>query len=183
MNAGPKDMRMYYHSYDESKQKFVVGLATSPDGFKWKKEGPIFEGGAPGSNDFDARGAAARCVVQDLDSLKYFMFYEGVAGDGSRSIGVAVSDDGRKNWRRQPEPVLSESSDPDAWDTGSVGTPWAVSMARGKWRLYYSGRTGAAAGPWEGIGLALSEDGDSFDGAPGKFKRRSASKADAAASS
>lgn len=37
-------MRMYYHSYDRSSQRFRVGLATSPDGFRWQKEGrPIFE--------------------------------------------------------------------------------------------------------------------------------------------
>lgn len=178
VNAGPKDMRMYYHSYDEQKGKFVVGVATSPDGFKWTKVGPVFDGGAPGSNDFDARGAAARCVVRDLDSLKYFMFYEAVAADGSRSIGLAVSDDGLRNWRRSPEPVLSASTgDSEAWDSGAVGTPWAVSMAKGRWRLYYAGRKELSAGAWEGIGLALSEDGaTTSDGAPIKFKRRSSSK-------
>ena len=41
--AGPRDMRMYYHSFDRTRQRFVVGLATSPDGFKWTKVGPIFE--------------------------------------------------------------------------------------------------------------------------------------------
>lgn len=53
--AGPRDMRMYYHSYDRSVGRFRVGLATSPDGFRWTKQGPIFEvrgvggvGGVPG---------------------------------------------------------------------------------------------------------------------------------------
>ena len=32
--AGPGDMRMYYQSYDPRKQRFVVGWASSPDGFK-----------------------------------------------------------------------------------------------------------------------------------------------------
>ncbi len=41
--AGPRDMRMYYHSYDRSAGRFRVGLATSPDGFRWTKQGPIFE--------------------------------------------------------------------------------------------------------------------------------------------
>jgi hypothetical protein len=177
VNSGTKDMRMYYHSYDEMKKKYVVGLATSPDGFKWNKRGPIFFGGSPGSNDFDAKGAATRCVVRDIDTKKYFMFYEGIAEDGRRSIGVAISDDGLQNWKRQPEPVLTSRNDDQEengesrWDSGSVGTPCAVSMAKGKWRLYYSGRRTATSGPWEGIGLALSED----DGQPGqlKFKRRS----------
>jgi hypothetical protein len=32
--AGPNDMRMYYHSFDARRQKYVVGLAVSPDGFR-----------------------------------------------------------------------------------------------------------------------------------------------------
>ena len=28
------------------------------------------------------------------------MFYEGIAADGSRSIGLAVSKDGVKNWKQ-----------------------------------------------------------------------------------
>ena len=32
--AGPQDMRMYYHSFDPRQQRFVVGWASSPDGFK-----------------------------------------------------------------------------------------------------------------------------------------------------
>jgi hypothetical protein len=179
VNSGTKDMRMYYHSYDKSKNKYVVGLATSPDGFKWTKKGPIFDGGSPGSNDFDAKGAGTRCVVRDIDTKKYYMFYEGIAEDGRRSIGVAISDDGVKNWQRQPEPVLTTSSSgsgeeeegsSEYWDSGSVGTPCAVSMAKGTWRLYYSGRKTVSSGPWEGVGLALSEDGS---GGLLKFKRRS----------
>jgi hypothetical protein len=169
--AGPRDMRMYYHSYDVTRGKYVVGLATSADGFKWKKQGPVFEGGAS-PTDFDARGAASRCVVRDLDSKRYFMFYEAVAEDNTRSIGVAVSEDGIYGWKRHSEPVLRPSDDPTAWDVGSIGTPWAVSMAQGRWRLYYAGRNGAT-GAWNGIGLALSNaDGPILDGAPLSFRRR-----------
>lgn len=28
-------MRMYYHSWDKARGKYIVGLATSPDGFRW----------------------------------------------------------------------------------------------------------------------------------------------------
>lgn len=65
MNAGPKDMRMYYHSWDKSQQRFVVGLATSPDGFRWTRQGALFDpvklGAGPASHD--AKGAAACHVV------------------------------------------------------------------------------------------------------------------------
>lgn len=169
--AGPRDMRMYYHSYDRSAGRFRVGLATSPDGFRWTKQGPIFEGGSDPA-DFDARGAASRCVVRDLDTKQYFMFYEAVASDGGRSIGVAVSRDGLRGWRRCPEPVLQGSGEAGAWDEGAVGCPWAVSMAGGRWRLYYSGRAQHDGGAWRGIGMARSVEGaPSFEGAPLRYAR------------
>lgn len=62
--AGPRDMRMYYHSFDAAARKFKIGMATSRDGFAWKKEGVVFEGGPAGQPDaFDAAGAAACHVV------------------------------------------------------------------------------------------------------------------------
>lgn len=168
--AAPKDMRMYYHSYDTQQQRFVVGWASSPDGFKWSKQGPLFDGSRE-AGSFDAKGAAACHVVRDLDTKKFVMWYEGVAEDGSRSIGVAVSDDGKSDWRRYNRPVLTASDSPDAWDGGSVGTPCPVSMAGGSWRLYYSGRQ-STLGPWTGIGMALnSSEIEEFEGIRVTFKR------------
>jgi hypothetical protein len=132
---------------------------------------PTLQGGTS-PDDFDACGAASRCVVRDLDTKRYFMFYEGVAADGGRSIGVAVSEDGLSGWQRHPHPILEPSSEAGAWDGGAVGCPWAVSMAGGKWRLYYSGRAMREGGAWRGIGMARSVDGaQSFRGAPTQFRR------------
>ncbi len=36
--VGPKDMRLFYHSWDATKGRFVVGMAASPDGFRWTKQ-------------------------------------------------------------------------------------------------------------------------------------------------
>ena len=173
LSSGPKDMRMYYHSFDKRKGKYVVGVALSPDGFTWKKMGPIFEGAPQDEPDaFDARGAGARCVVKDLDSKLYFMFYEAFSNDNTRSIGLAVSKDGMTQWRRYPEPIVAPASNLDAWDCGSVGTPWAVSMSKGRWRLYYSGSQ-SQYGAWEGIGVALSKpDSEKFHEAPITFVKR-----------
>jgi hypothetical protein len=134
---------------------------------RWEKQGPIFNGG--GAGDFDSHGAAAHCVVRDFDSRRFFLFYEGINAEGRSCIGMAVSDDGKTGWRRFSEPVLSGGGG-DAWDEGGVGAPCAVPMAGGKWRLYYAGK-GVGAG-WSGIGLALSAEGASFEGAPVDFKRR-----------
>ncbi|KAL0055171.1 hypothetical protein WJX82_008147 [Trebouxia sp. C0006] len=169
--AGPGDMRMYYHSFDKVQRRFVVGWASSPDGFKWTKQGPMFSGSTE-AGAFDARGIAACNIVRDLDTKKFVMWYEGVAEDNSRSIGMAVSNDGISGWKRWDRPVLTCSDDPEAWDRGSVGTPCPVSMAGGSWRLYYSGRQGSS-GAWTGIGMALtSSDSEEVEGIKISFKRR-----------
>ncbi|WPT17716.1 hypothetical protein PSENEW3_00005718 [Picochlorum sp. SENEW3] len=174
--AGPRDMRMYYHSYDEKKKRYVVGVATSPDGFRWEKRGPVFDGAPEGAPDdtFDSMGAASRCVVRDIDTKQYFMFYEGVCrAKKRRSIGMAVSKDGISSWKRCDAPILEASEDDECWDSGSVGTPWAVSMAKGRWRLYYSGSDKAHGSSWNGIGVALSDpEGQVFHGAPVTFTKR-----------
>lgn len=149
-----EDLRMYYHTFDAKKGKFVVGLARSRDGMQWKKMGPVFEGGDGSS--FDARGAACPQVVYDPAEKKFLMFYEGVSDKGRRSIGMAASRDGLTGWQSCEDPILSPSK--EGWDMGSVGAPCAVSMAKGRWRLYYSGSAASnLATPWEGIGLALSD--------------------------
>lgn len=62
--VGPKDMRMFYHSFDASTETWTVGTATSKDGFVWTKRGPIFAGSGS-RGDFDEKGAAACHVVRD----------------------------------------------------------------------------------------------------------------------
>ena len=171
--AGPRDMRLFYHSFDARSGRFAVGLATSPDGFKWTKRGAVFEGGAGEPGAHDELGAAACQVVIDPDRKRFVMLYEAVAADGSRSIGAATSADGRSNWKRLPQPLLAASDLQGAWDAGAVGAPCAVPMAGGRWRLYYAGRGGSGAGAWEGIGLALSQAPEGGDPFAQPFKRRS----------
>ncbi|KXZ52088.1 hypothetical protein GPECTOR_10g1111 [Gonium pectorale] len=197
--VGPRDMRMYYTSWDVNRRRFVVLLATSPDGFKWTKKGVVFDpaavpaavvaasddendaGGAAAA--FDALGAATVSVVRDIDNRQFLMFYEAVAADNRRSIGLAVSKDGT-SWRRYGAPVLEAEggSAPGAWDGGDVGSPCAVSMSAGRWRLYYGGRKQSGTGPWQGIGLALSvEGGPAFERVPVQFRRRAVKTEQAAA--
>ena len=68
VNVGPGDLRMFYHSYDAQQQRYRVGLATSPDGFGWTKQGPVFDGGLEGH---DAHGAATCHVVFDYDLSRW----------------------------------------------------------------------------------------------------------------
>ena len=59
---------MYYHSYLPAERRWAVGLATSRDGFKWQKQGQIFEGSR--QHSFDARGVAAHHIVRDPDARR-----------------------------------------------------------------------------------------------------------------
>ncbi|KAK9935115.1 hypothetical protein M0R45_022229 [Rubus argutus] len=151
---GGDDLRMYYHSFDAENGHFGVGIARSRDGIRWVKLGKIMGGGAKGS--FDELGVKNACVVRNRKDGNYLMAYEGVSADGMRSIGLAMSPDGLKEWMRvQDGPVLSPSEE-DGWDNKGVGSPSLVPMEGNadEWRLYYvgfgeEGRTG--------IGMAFSE--------------------------
>ncbi|MEW5306690.1 MAG: hypothetical protein WDW36_009139 [Sanguina aurantia] len=178
--CGPKDMRLWYHSWDTSLGRYVIGMATSPDGFRWTKKGVVFDpvkaaAGSGSAPVHDVLGASAHYIVKDMDTRQYLMFYEAVAADGGRSIGLAVSKDGLSGWKRHDKPVLQPTAEETgSWDSGSMGAPCVVSMSAGRWRLYYGGRAGRETGPWDGIGLALNvEGGESFEGVSAQFKRRS----------
>ena len=172
--AGPRDLRMYYHSYDAANSKWTVGVASSRDGLKWERGSAIFAGGG---SDFDSAGAAARHVVQDPASRQWVMLYEGVdAASGRRSIGVAISKDGLSGWKAAASSPILAPGPPGAWDSGDVGAPCAVPMAAGQWRLYYGGRAASAPrGAWCGVGLALSGGDEAAAGlADAAWRRRSA---------
>ncbi|CAK9140051.1 unnamed protein product [Ilex paraguariensis] len=136
---GSGDLRMFYHSFDVEKAQFAIGIARSRDGMKWVKLAKIIGGGPTGC--FDEFGVLNASVVRNRKDGKYVMAYEGVAADGRRSIGLAVSLDGLKDWRRvQDDPVLRQSQE-DRWDNKGVGSPCLVQMDgdADEWRLYYRG--------------------------------------------
>lgn len=157
---GPRDMRMYYTCWEPRLLRYVVSMAVSPDGFKWTKKGVVFDPAAAAGGQADAHdalGAASISVVRDVDNRQYLMMYEAVAADNRRSVGMAVSKDGT-SWKRYGRPVLlpaaaeAEAAGGVSWDGGDVGSPCAVSMSAGKWRLYYCGRKERGPGKW-GTGL------------------------------
>lgn len=160
---GSGDLRMYYHSFDVEKGQFAIGVARSRDGIRWVKLGKIMGGGKGGS--FDEFGAMNACVVRNRGSGDgnpnyYMMAYEGVAADGRRSIGMAVSPDGLKEWARlQDDEAVLKPSDEGCWDDKGVGSPCLVQMDMGtnEWRLYYRG---VGNGGRVGIGMAVSEGRD-----------------------
>ncbi|CAL0308095.1 unnamed protein product [Lupinus luteus] len=154
---GSGDLRMYYHSFDVEKGHFAVGIARSRDGMRWLKLGKIMGGGKPGS--FDEFGVMNACVTRNRRDGTYMMAYEGVAADGKRSIGLAVSLDGLKEWTRLHDVAILKPSDKGCWDDKDVGSPCLVQMdiETNEWRLYYRG---VGNGGRVGIGMANSEGMD-----------------------
>ncbi|KAL1551055.1 hypothetical protein AAHA92_18944 [Salvia divinorum] len=160
---GSGDLRMYYHSFDAETGTYGVGIARSRDGMRWMKLARIL--GAGGNGAFDEGGMVNPRVLRDRRDGKYVMVYEGVGGDGEwRSIGVAESLDGLKQWRKVGDgPVFEESGGGGGgWDSEGVGSPCLVQMDE-QWRLYYRG---VGRGGRSGIGLAISQ-GSEVD----KFER------------
>ncbi|GFZ21484.1 arabinanase/levansucrase/invertase [Actinidia rufa] len=130
---------MYYHSFDVENGVFAVGIARSRDGIKWVKLGKIIGGGGNGASD--EFGALNPRVVRNRKDGKYLMVYEGVGAGGQRSIGLAMSTDGLKNWERVQGGTVLKPSEEDGWDNKEVGSPCLVQMDGNidEWRLYYRG--------------------------------------------
>ena len=158
--AGPKDMRLFYHSIDKTTNVSRIGVATSKDGFVWQKnrQGCIFDAGPKGS--IDDLGVKSPCVAR-IGKNDFVMFYEALSSKnpGKSTICVAKSKDGLK-WERATAPALSFGSE-GSWDEGGVGRPYVVPMAENKLRLYYEGR-GKETGLGSGIGLGVSVGDDMY---------------------
>ncbi|KAL5553739.1 hypothetical protein UlMin_041140 [Ulmus minor] len=154
---GSGDLRIYYHSFDQENGHFGIGIARSRDGMRWVKLGKIIGGGKSGA--FDEMGVVNGCVVKSRKNGKYLMAYEGVGGNGERSIGLAMSEDGLKDWKRLPNGAVLMKSEEDGWDNRGVGSPCLVQMEGedDEWRLYYRG---FGDGGRSGIGMAVSQGSD-----------------------
>ncbi|ESQ34308.1 hypothetical protein EUTSA_v10007591mg [Eutrema salsugineum] len=158
---GSGDLRMYYHSFDARTGEFCIGMARSREGIKWVKFGKII-GGRKSENDgpgfFDELGGRYPCVTRNKRDGSYVMAYEGVDRNGKTSIGLAVSNDGIKDWKRvQDEEAVLDVGEGGAWDNEGVGCPCLIEMdgdSDHQWRLYYKG---VGNGGRTGIGLASSD--------------------------
>ena len=133
----------------------AVGLATSKDGVSWAKDShnPVLTATA-----IDQGYIASPYVIRFGQLPTYYMWYTGKNSKFTQftSILLATSYDGL-NWSKRLHPVFSPSSDPTAWDSGSVYSPSVYFNGNNTFWLWYSS-TGPNNGPPQ-IGLATSPDG------------------------
>ena len=142
--------KMWYAGYDDTNLN-QIGLATSPDGYAWTKEGsnPVLHVGAPGS--WEENGVSRPKVI--LDGSTYKMWYTGVDSSGVIQVGYATSPDGI-SWTKHPgNPVLAVGA-ASSWEDEDVTGP-TVLKDNGTYQMWYAGN----AGSMFRIGHATSIDG------------------------
>jgi predicted GH43/DUF377 family glycosyl hydrolase len=135
----------------------AIGLAMSTNGTNWVKYSgnPVL---TPTPTGYDSKYIAGPYVIRL--TITYNMWYTGrnVTGQTpgpSNMILYATSYDGI-NWTKWPNPVLTPSSNPNAWDSSGVYSPSVIFDGK-NFGLWYSGLNQSLVVPR--IGFASSPDG------------------------
>jgi predicted GH43/DUF377 family glycosyl hydrolase len=137
----------------------AVGLATSSDGISWVKYSgnPVLKPSA-----IDQKYLSSPFVIRM--NISYSMWYTGKSASDPDSLQItrilyATSFDGII-WNKWPSAVLSPSTNPQAWDSGSVYAP-SVIFDGTNFGMWYSGLNGSYVSPR--IGFATSPDGATWN--------------------
>ncbi len=138
---------VYWNLYSGFDGKtWSTGLATSPDGIAWQKQGKVLTPDAASwEGDYIAANGSA---IVDGDRLLYY--YQ---GGSTPKIGLATSSDGRI-WRRHGDPVF-DLGPRGSWDERAVADPYVI-RAGDKLCLFYLGEDRARR---QRLGVAVSDDG------------------------
>jgi predicted GH43/DUF377 family glycosyl hydrolase len=128
-----------------------IGLATSPDGRRWRKlPAPVLVTGPRGS--WDERGVADPYILRAGEAL--YMYYLGQDRARRQRLGVARSRDGVRWQKLRSNPIL-ELGAAGAFDENGLGEP-AVWVSHGSYWMLYTGRDRAE---YRRLGMARSQDG------------------------
>lgn len=133
-----------YSGYDGA--CWHTGLATSPDGLVWTKQGKVL---SPAAGTWEGDSIAANGSVAVVDG-EFLYWYQ--AGDPPR-IGLARSRDGRV-WEKLGRPVL-ETGPRGSWDERGVADPYVIRI-EDRFYMYLLGQDRARR---QRLGVAVSEDG------------------------
>jgi predicted GH43/DUF377 family glycosyl hydrolase len=152
-------------------QTWHTGLAISPDGVTWVKQGRVL---SPDPETWEADYIAANGSLL-YDGSRFLYWYQ--AGERGRTrIGLANSSD-TQSWQKHPQPVLALGA-PGTWDEAGVGDPYVMRCGEAYY-LFYLGQNRHGL---QRLGLARSQDGIHWQkagvnpildvGAPGSFDER-----------
>ena len=131
-NKSDSQFFMYYSTMLKDSKEKCIGYATSPDGFRWLKQGICLEPDSDSETSMDNDGCARCNVVRNASydantatwkqESGYTMYYEGVSkDDGKHRVMMAESVDGHK-WIKKGV-VLDIGESEDSWDCDGVGSP------------------------------------------------------------
>jgi len=141
---------LYYNLYSGfDGRRWHTGLATSPDGLVWTKQGKVL---SPAADTWEGDSIAANGTLAVIDG-EFLYWYQ--AGDPPR-IGLARSRDAR-SWEKLPRPVL-ETGPRGSWDERGVADPYVIRLGE-RFYMYFLGQDRARR---QRLGVAVSEDGRSW---------------------
>jgi predicted GH43/DUF377 family glycosyl hydrolase len=133
-----------------------TGLAVSPDGIAWSKEGNILSP-EPGTWEGSAIAANGSAIAPQSGEESGILYYY-QAGEGDRvEIGLARSRNGHQ-WQRNGPPVLAVGPF-GSWDERGVADPYVIRAGQ-NYYMFYLGQDRARR---QRIGVAMSRDGVAWD--------------------
>ncbi len=144
--SAPRALVQLYSAFDG--RTWHTGMATSADGFRWRKQGKIL---SPDGQTWEGSYIAANGSAL---SNGHGIWYWYVSGPEEQPrLGLARSSDSGV-WRKEPRPVL-EPGPYASWDERGVADPYVIRIDP-YFYLYYLGQDRARR---QSLGVARSADG------------------------
>jgi len=138
------EFKLYYYAdslyYAGHQDNTAIGLATSPDGINWTRQGKVLEMGAP--DEWDGHHIELPALYYDSEIGLYAMLYTGSDRSnypltGFIKIGLAISFDGYE-WTKWPTNPVMDVGIPPAFNDIGVAGP-AIVETDGIFEMWYSG--------------------------------------------
>jgi predicted GH43/DUF377 family glycosyl hydrolase len=136
----------FYSGFDG--RTWHTGLATSPDGIEWRKQGKVL---SPDPATWEGGYIAANGAAVFAGGEFLYWFHAGPRE--TPRIGLARSTDGR-TWRKHGQPVVG-TGPRGSWDERGVADPYVIQLG-GEYYMYHLGQDRARR---QRIGVARSRDG------------------------
>jgi predicted GH43/DUF377 family glycosyl hydrolase len=136
----------YYSGFDGA--TWHTGLATSPDGLAWQKQGKVL---SPREGTWESPYIAANGSALPVGNAVFYWYQAGARG--ATRIGLARSSDGR-SFTAEDQPVLNPGPR-GSWDEVALGDPYIIESG-GRYWMFYLGQDRARR---QRLGLAQSGDG------------------------